>query len=543
MLKKSISFILSFIIVLSLFITVPFSASAAVAVDKNTFLLENKVQSYFYSDSYFSRPGSIENEHLRTLSAVLSFSVASVYDDQDISSLFSDIGFYDIETWDLETTSPDTVGTVIAQKNIGGKPVVAVALRSDGYQREWASNVLCGETGDAEGFSKSASTVESRLKEYIYNKGMKSAKVWVMGYSRGGAVANLLGADLNEAPSDFATSKDDIYIYTFECPRAALTSVEYPNIFNTVDDNDIVTAVYPMTWDLNRHGLTGIIGDSDKKIMIKSFSFFDSSHMTDVGEYDQSDYISELMTFFAANVSRKDYADNIQPYLYTLCDLIFGLDSDEFNVFTDFVKLAGDNIMSDSQLLSKALPLLSGSTDDSVIDPFVELVLNNAEKARDAMDPTVDDELYKALCSSVKPLIKALLPVVHADLNSKITIDGREQSAPIYHLITLAANFSDLIETHYNESVFKYLMEADSYYSRKDEALVGDSDMDGSVTVNDPTLIQKSLNNYCKLSENEEYLSDVDKDSDVTVIDASYIQKYISDLQTVKSIGKTVIFD
>ena len=58
--------------------------------------------------------------------------------------------------------------------------------------------------------------------------------------------------------------------------------------------------------------------------------------------------------------------------------------------------------------------------------------------------------------------------------------------------------------------------------------LYGDTDLDGSVTIVDATLIQRYLANLDTLSDRQKLVADVDGDGDVTIIDASLIQRKLA---------------
>ena len=111
----------------------------------------------YYDDAYFTKPSDETDEHLRTMSAAMAFAVNpnnnEDSDGEEISAILTAIGFSDILTWDLDVTSTDTMGTVIARKEIDGTPLIAVMLRGDSYAMEWSSNVQCGTEGDPTGFS------------------------------------------------------------------------------------------------------------------------------------------------------------------------------------------------------------------------------------------------------------------------------------------------------------------------------------------------------------------------------------------------------
>lgn len=62
----------------------------------------------------------------------------------------------------------------------------------------------------------------------------------------------------------------------------------------------------------------------------------------------------------------------------------------------------------------------------------------------------------------------------------------------------------------------------------EDEFMLGDVNLDGSVTIDDVTLVQKYIANMVDLSEQEQDNADVDKNSKIDIDDVTTIQKYIA---------------
>ncbi|MBQ3418409.1 MAG: PKD domain-containing protein [Ruminococcus sp.] len=62
--------------------------------------------------------------------------------------------------------------------------------------------------------------------------------------------------------------------------------------------------------------------------------------------------------------------------------------------------------------------------------------------------------------------------------------------------------------------------------------IVGDVDLDQSITVLDATCIQKSLVGMEELSYLQEVAADVDNDGSRTVVDATWIQRYIASIKS-----------
>lgn len=71
-------------------------------------------------------------------------------------------------------------------------------LSSSAYNGEWASNVSIGASGESEGFADATRQTMDFLAEYInkYNIDTNNTKFWVTGYSRTGAVSNMVAKRL-----------------------------------------------------------------------------------------------------------------------------------------------------------------------------------------------------------------------------------------------------------------------------------------------------------------------------------------------------------
>ena len=129
---------------------------------------------------------------------------------------------------------------------------MVVSIRSMGYGSEWASNARVGLKGDHEGFSKAAKAVYNQLEKYVNKYDID--KIWICGFSRGGAVSNVLGKlviDHNTVPSG------NLYCYTFEAPyttNSITSSSDGEGIYNTVLLSDPIPQVPLATWGFHRYG-------------------------------------------------------------------------------------------------------------------------------------------------------------------------------------------------------------------------------------------------------------------------------------------------
>lgn len=70
--------------------------------------------------------------------------------------------------------------------------------------------------------------------------------------------------------------------------------------------------------------------------------------------------------------------------------------------------------------------------------------------------------------------------------------------------------------------------------------LIGDSDLSGSIGINDCTLIQKHLAKMITMSQTQKAVSDVNSDNEVSILDATLIQKYLAKLPINSNIGEEI---
>ena len=107
----------------------------------------------------------------------------------------------------------------------------------------------------------------------------------------------------------------------------------------------------------------------------------------------------------------------------------------------------------------------------------------------------------------------------------------------LYHFGTLAVNFSALIEQHYPQTDLALITALDPFYREDGVTLFGDADGDGTITINDATLIQEAAIGLVVFTDRQKMLSDVNDDGRVSVLDVTCVQKYIAEHQT--GLGKT----
>ncbi len=191
------------------------------------------------------------------------------------------------------------------------------------------------------GWTKAADQVLDGLKTYISaleEKGFASEEemvIWVNGYSRGGAVANLVGAALVRggwSTSELDLIKTDIergnvYTFCYECPQGTVSLLKkdgtYDNITNVVNPKDVVTkvAMNCSTWSFGRYGHDYVLPDqlnTNKKAyagyekeMYCQYDVDSKSQIPIIPE-NASIVTSALTNTIATALSRKDYGERCQ---------------------------------------------------------------------------------------------------------------------------------------------------------------------------------------------------------------------------------------
>lgn len=81
---------------------------------------------------------------------------------------------------------------------------------------------------------------------------------------------------------------------------------------------------------------------------------------------------------------------------------------------------------------------------------------------------------------------------------------------------------------------------ADTDTSAAATLILGDADLDGSVTVLDATRVQRYLADMTTLSDEAKPAADADEDGDVTIMDATAIQRWLADMDDGHPIGEPI---
>lgn len=203
-----------------------------------------------------------------------------------VAEALGELGFTDIRTDSyakrsaasdevaaIFTGTTDVTAYTFARKQLSdGRNLVFVGIRGT-YGSEWLSNfnlsLKNGAQPDHCGFDRAEEEIRAGLEAYCAELGIDPGEsaLLVTGHSRGGAVANLLAAQLDaEAQEDGSDQeegpfpRDAIYAYTFAAPNATQAAgaedETYANIFNVVNSTDLVPRLPLEAWGWHRYGVT-----------------------------------------------------------------------------------------------------------------------------------------------------------------------------------------------------------------------------------------------------------------------------------------------
>ena len=198
----------------------------------STFTESTVSYPFDYDESWFYKDSRSYNHDLAKMSLRMAMSAAWTTSD-NIVDLFDRLGFsYTSESISYPKPTTDTIGYAIGGKKIvdkNGKEItlVVAAIRGGGYSKEWADNFRVGMSSTHAGFLNSALKVEAAIEDYIETiKPYENIRIWITGYSRAAAVANIVAAQMtgtsrSEYSNDLGLSEEGIYAYCFECPRVA----------------------------------------------------------------------------------------------------------------------------------------------------------------------------------------------------------------------------------------------------------------------------------------------------------------------------------
>ena len=269
---------------------------------------------FYFDDAFFYKSNEVYHNDLAVMSLGLELTAFShpKYDKQytamlqnneraeNLKNAYSDLGFYHDEYYYYNTPLSDNSNKVafsFARKEITNgtdtDTLVAVVLRGGGYGAEWASNFYVENAGNSAGFNDAAERVLKELRKYLLIGNVKGEiKLWIVGYSRAAATANILAHYINKDiqedgvldESSRKISSANVYAYTFATPNgyrvADSDGTCDNNIMNIVSDNDLVPRVPLKQWGFSKYGRTYTITTAANQYAAKRFGVLTGQSLT-----------------------------------------------------------------------------------------------------------------------------------------------------------------------------------------------------------------------------------------------------------------------
>lgn len=467
----------------------------------------DSTDTIYYNDSYFDTPSPGDHPELRAVSYALSLAgfenEADGYPSDSSTpnpklQLFLDqLGFSNYQKWDTASEeNGHSMGTTIARKTLpDGQTLIVVAPRNYNYMTEWLSNFNVGTSGDHAGFSESAGYIKERLDKYIYANHLSDYKIWMVGYSRGGAVVDLVAKKINENILDYDMKADDFYVYTFGAPRASLTEPGYTNIHDVKDGNDLLLGyVFPELWGFYNTGIYEEIHPADLEIatsVVNIAELADPATAANIlsnndglieqaGTMNGRNYMDAWIQFVTDNGLTREYFDTkVKEPLSAIMKLYQIRTLDKQSDFTGFISdtskgLAGmvaGNALYDL-LLNYAgdlanfpayldlVRVLKGTATDENVDELVIILTGYIGQYDDyetklGQAPNISETEFEILKENLPKLVKAISPFLIADAIYTQNTFGEDYS--LYYTYTLVNNAKNLVIGHIPESIMPIL--------------------------------------------------------------------------------------
>ena len=359
--KKYLEYIIKFICLIMCVTTIFVSCVFQIhGEESDTVKIEGQFESfgknvswqYDFSRDYFKSDPNEYNHDLSRLS--LGLSLSSFRDKTNPSDqghylvdYLEKLGFEQIEA-DSYHKEPeaDSVAYGIARMVLDDATVIALTACGANYGPEWANNLTMGNEERSVGFADSSKKVETALYDYLKaHPAEGDLKLWIAGYSRGGAICNITAADMIDS-GIFS----DVYAYTFASPRTTRNPKDYRNIFNILQKNDIVTKIPFADWGYERYGID--------LYLVSSEIDMDRVSISDTAEENYQKMVGSAMV--------RNY--EINYHLRTLCDYMCALAPDA-GTYTELLQpLIVDILTSDDTTKDALMVLLQALQHTSLQD-------------------------------------------------------------------------------------------------------------------------------------------------------------------------------
>lgn len=210
------------------------------------------------------------------------------------------------------------------------REVIFLAVRgTNSTNAEWSSNFDIGADTSGyyqmtnehpdwtnkenhKGFEVAASRIMKAYNQYINEMTAQGTfdtdakrSIFITGHSRGGAIANILGAKFEDMP------EYDSFVYTMAAPYTTTSSAysQYKSIFNIMNEDDLVAYLPLSDWGFRKYGTTLVISVKDNYEDSNPFGNASGTFETLFGrDYNSNGFLNASTEAFARIAdSREDF--------------------------------------------------------------------------------------------------------------------------------------------------------------------------------------------------------------------------------------------
>ncbi len=388
---------------------------------------------------------------------------------------YKDLFFKDIYHSDGydKSKNDELIAYTFASKEIDDQILVAVSIRGFEYDNlEVLDNFRLGGSGEHYGFYRASNFVSSDLLEYISQDKYagKTFKYWITGFSRAGAVADLLTVNILDELTKFSTSDKDIFEYSFESPKYGVDSSNKTEVIHDViNENDLIPYVPFDFYGFMRYGheykykdenLVTELNETYPNLKLKEFGEYVFDMMSENyvkekedGFKDPIEFYNNLITFLTQELilveddelifglrTRDEYVSTFQ----TLFDIELKdvLTEENFDKLMHFKEYFDESELTalKSQLIALAISIMYGADQGNELETVLVSIL-------DKLEITYDAQSISYVCGLLQKVLKGLF------------LKYEEEKSELYPSITgkiatTIGNFSYIFAMHMPESIY-----------------------------------------------------------------------------------------
>lgn len=380
--------------------------------------MEDLPHGYRYGDQLFDRPATQYDHELALASLGMAIAAFNTLDsdsrvwldgsqgrEDNIREAYQTLGFDNLRFCHYDRSpnqyQDDTVGYSLAQKTLpqpdgSTRTIVAVMIRGGGYGAEWAGNMRAGAGEGHEGLMAPVEEVFQSLSAYLEEAAqaqpLGQVKLWISGFSRGGAVANLLAARVAEGLPGI--DPEDTYVYTFAAPATLSTAcpaqlqLDYDgnhtasgalrpdwgesNVHNILASGDLVPRVLPAGWGYHRNGIDRFLPatqrEEERQALDAQAARMPGKRKLKVSTLATAEQADAMVQRLEQAVGDKEqYSQNYQKVLMDMLQCTFTFSEDEVRL----------GVILSNEAVVQRLRSLSNMTDAPLLDLVQDVWIAN----------------------------------------------------------------------------------------------------------------------------------------------------------------------